>query len=86
MWLRCRENRFRPVELGSLGLFAIVLVSIGCVLSCPFQRYLTSVTVKYKEEKSMKAKMIKGSATVAADVLFVLQAVGTNLLATALLA
>lgn len=34
----------------------------------------------------MKTKMIKGSAAVAADVLFVLQAVGTNLLATALLA
>ena len=34
----------------------------------------------------MKAKMIKVSDTVTADVLFVLQAVGTNLLATALLA
>lgn len=34
----------------------------------------------------MKAKMIKVSATVTSDVLFVLQAVGTNLLATALLA
>lgn len=34
----------------------------------------------------MKAKMIKVSTTVTADVLFVLQAVGTNLLATALLA
>lgn len=67
-------------------MFAIVLVSIVCVLSCPFQRYLTSVAVKYKEEKSMKAKMIKVSATVTSDVLFVLQAVGTNLLATALLA
>ena len=33
----------------------------------------------------MKAKMIRVSATVAADVLFILQAVGTNLLATALL-
>ncbi len=33
----------------------------------------------------MKAKMIKVSVIVAADVLFVLQAVGTNLLATALL-
>ena len=40
-------------------MFAIVLVFIVCVLSCPFQRYLTSVAVKYKEEKSMKAKMIK---------------------------
>ena len=59
---------------------------IVCVLSCPFQRYLTSVAVKYKEEKSMEAKMIKGSAAVTADVLFILQAVGTNLLATALLA
>ena len=59
---------------------------IVCVLSYPFQRYLTSVAVKYKEEKSMEAKMIKGSATVTADVLFVLQTVGTNLLATALLA
>ena len=67
-------------------MLAIVLVSIVCVLSCPFQRYLTSVAVKYKEEKSMKAKTIKVSATVAADVLFILQAVGTNLLATALLA
>ena len=34
----------------------------------------------------MKAKMIKVFATVVADVLFILQAVGTNLLATALLA
>ena len=33
----------------------------------------------------MKDKMIKVSAAVAADVLFILQAVGTNLLATALL-
>ena len=33
----------------------------------------------------MKAKMIKVSATVPADVLFILQAVGTKLLATALL-
>ena len=32
----------------------------------------------------MKAKMIKVSAAVTADVLFILQAVGTNLLATAL--
>lgn len=63
-----------------------VVDDIVCVLSCPFQRYLTSVAVKYKEEKSMEAKMIKGSAAVTADVLFILQAVGTNLLATALLA
>ena len=34
----------------------------------------------------MKAKMIKVSAAVTADVLFILQAVGTNLLASALLA
>lgn len=34
----------------------------------------------------MKAKMIKVSAAVTADVLFILQAVGTSLLATALLA
>ena len=67
-------------------MFAIVLVFIVCVLSCPFQRYLTSVAVKYKEEKSMKAKMIKVSAAVTADVLVILKAVGTNLLATALLA
>lgn len=33
----------------------------------------------------MKAKMIKFFATVSADVLFVLQAVGTNTLATVLL-
>ena len=79
------HDRFRLVELGPLNLFAIVLVFIVCVLSCPFQRYLTSVAVKYKEEKSMKAKMIKVSAAVTADVLFILQAVGTNLLATALL-
>ena len=66
-------------------MLAIVLVFIVCVLSCPFQRYLESVAVKYKEEKSMKAKMIKVFATVSADVLFVLQAVGTNPLATVLL-
>ena len=66
-------------------MLAIVLVFIVCVLSCPFQRYLESVAVKYKEEKSMEAKMIKVFATVSADVLFVLQAVGTNLLATVLL-
>ena len=52
------------------------------LLFCVFK----DIAVKYKEEKSMKAKMIKVSATVTADVLFVLQAVGTNLLATALLA
>lgn len=68
-----------------LSLSAIVLVAIVCVLLCPFQRYLNGIAVKYKEEKSMKAKMIKVFATVAADVLFVLQAVGTNLLAAALL-
>ena len=67
-------------------MFAIVLVFIVCVLSCPFQRYLTSVAVKYKEEKSMKAKMIKVTATVANGILCVVQAVGTNLLASALLA
>ena len=61
------------------------MLAIVCVLSCPFQRYITSIAVKYKEKKSMKAKMIKVSVIVAADVLFVLQAVGTNLLATALL-
>lgn len=33
----------------------------------------------------MEAKMIKVFATVSADVLFVLQAVGTNLLTTVLL-
>ena len=33
----------------------------------------------------MKAKMIKVSDVVTVDVLFILQAVGTNLLATALL-
>ena len=66
-------------------MLAIVLVFIVCVLSCPFQRYLESVAVKYKEEKSMKAKMIKFFATVSADVRFVLQAVGTNPLATVLL-
>ena len=42
--------------------------------------------MKYQEEKSMKAKMIKVSAAVTADFLFILQAVGTNLLASALLA
>ena len=67
-------------------MFAIVLVFIVCVLSCPFQRYLTSVAIKYKVEKSMKAKMIKATATVANGILCVVQAVGTNLLASALLA
>lgn len=60
-------------------------MAIGCVLFCPLQGYLSNLAMKYQEEKSMKAKMIKVSAAVAADVLFILQAVGTNLLATALL-
>ena len=34
----------------------------------------------------MKAKMIKASTAVTADILFVLQAVGTDFLATVLLA
>ena len=42
--------------------------------------------MKYQEEKSMKAKMIKVTATVANGLLCVVQAVGTNLLASALLA
>ena len=41
--------------------------------------------MKYQEEKSMKAKMIKVTATVANGILCVVQ-VGTNLLASALLA
>lgn len=60
-------------------------MAIGCVLFCPLQGYLSNLAMKYQEEKSMKAKMIKVSAAVTADVLFILQAVGTNLLATALL-
>ena len=35
--------------------------------------------MKYQEEKSMKAKMIKVTATVANGILCVVQAVGTNL-------
>ncbi|WP_279072348.1 hypothetical protein, partial [Gemmiger formicilis] len=77
---------FSPAELGSLSLFAIVLVAIGCVLFCPLQGYLSNLAMKYQEEKSMKAKMIKVTATVANGILCVVQAVGTNLLASALLA
>lgn len=42
--------------------------------------------MKYQEETSMKAKMIKVTATVANGILCAVQAVGTNLLASALLA
>ena len=59
---------------------------MGCVLSCPLQGYLSNLAMKYQEEKSMKAKMIKVTATVANGILCVVQAVGTNLLASALLA
>ena len=47
---------------------------------------VTGISMKYQEEKSMKAKMIKVTATVANGILCVVQAVGTNLLASALLA
>ena len=61
-------------------------MAIGCVLFCPLQGYLSNLAMKYQEEKSMKAKMIKVTATVANGILCVVQAVGTNLLASVLLA
>lgn len=76
---------FRPAKLGSLSVSAIVLVFTVCILFCFFQKYLKNVAVKYKEEKSMKAEMIRVFTMVAINVIVVFQAVGTSLLAAALL-
>ena len=76
---------FRPAKLGSLSVSAIVLVFTVCILFCFFQKYLKNVAVKYKEEKSMKAEMIRVFTTVVINIIVVFKAVGTSLLAAALL-
>lgn len=79
MW----EDRLRPADLGTLSIGAIVIAFIVSTLFCPFRRYVSNIVEKYKE-KTMKSKIIRVLATVASDVIFVLQAVYTELLAAQL--
>ena len=60
-------------------------MAIDCDMFCLLQGYLSNLAMNYQEEQSMKAKMIKVTDTAANGILCVVKAVGTNILASALL-